>query len=161
MTNSPVKYKFLFSVSGMNKCPASFMTVYTLSLVQTYWAAEETLLFSTLSYSLAVQQVSLHLLANFLKNVKQKALVVAACFHHKWVFKTHVNVCTSQILRKGMCSLKIVHVKELPVHKVSHPVPKMRNIQKAQEWRRQSQMPCTDIRLQESFWLFRFIVDRK
>lgn len=32
--HSPVKHKFLFSVSGMNKCPASFFTtVYTLSLV--------------------------------------------------------------------------------------------------------------------------------
>lgn len=69
MTNSPVKYKFLFSVSGMNKCPASFfMTVYILSLVQTYWAAEEMVIFGTLTNSLAVQQVSSHLLANFLQN---------------------------------------------------------------------------------------------
>lgn len=73
----------------------------------------------TLSHPLALQQISLHLLANFLQNAWQKALVAAACFLHKWVFKTDVNVCMSQILRNGMCSLKIIHAEELPVQKGS------------------------------------------
>lgn len=65
MTISPVKYKFLFSVSGTNVLPPSsqLCTFYHLSKL-----TEEMLVFGTLSHSLAVQLVSLHLLANFLQN---------------------------------------------------------------------------------------------
>lgn len=160
MSNTPVKYNSLFSASGMNKCPASFFrTMYILSLVQTYWAAEEKLVFSTLSHCLALQQVSFSpSLGNFSTECVTKG-IGSCCLFLSQVSVQDVNDCMSQILRNGMCSLKIVHAKELPVHEVSHPA--IRNIQKPQEWRGQSQMPCTDIRLQESFWLFKIIVDRK
>lgn len=133
MTNSPVKYKFLFSVSDMNKCPASFFTTACiLSLVQTSWAAEEMLSTVVLRYPQSDSGTATGFspsLGKFSTECLTKG-IGSCCLFPSWVFKTDVNVCMFQILRNGMCSLKTIHAEELPVHKGSYPAPTMRNIQK-------------------------------
>lgn len=165
MTNSPVKYKFLFSVSDMNKCPASFfMTVCILSHVQTYWAAEEMLSTMALRYPQSSSGTATDFspsLGKFSTECLTKGIGSCClfpsqvsvqdrceCLHvpdsEKWyvLFEDYPCWRTTSSERFITCS-----------NNEKHP--------EAQEWRRQSQMPCTDIRLQEYFWLFKFIVDRK
>lgn len=91
---------------------------------------------------LAVQQVSLHL-----SKGSTDCLTKSCCLYPSQAsVRTHMHVCMSQILRNGRYSLKTAHANGLSVHKVSRPAPAMRNIQKPQEWGKQSKMSSTDTR---------------